>query len=125
MPNTANEKSQSVPVSRKKNKLFWDRIYCLAMFVYALLIIILTLVGFTHLASFTSSDDHKESEEIERNWKRNYIKNITTVDSDEDCPTDFEVWHDREWPGMERGCSCINTDGDFDKIVTAGACTEL
>jgi hypothetical protein len=70
------------------------------------------------------------------NWGKNYITDITTVPLGSDCPANYEFWHNGNWPGITTGCSCIgreyfnsseslDTNGDFQKLVTNNKCTQL
>lgn len=55
--------------------------------------------------------------EILINWRKNYISDITAVGGSSSCPSGYELWHDRQWPGIKQGCNCIGNSYMYTQLM--------
>lgn len=110
---------------RVKSPLFWTILYLLGMFAYTAIMFGLSIGAVATILNFKDSNDYGFTQEILINWRKNYISDITAVTGSGSCPSGYELWHDRKWPGIKKGCNCIDNNGDFRKMVIDSECSEL
>jgi len=108
-----------------KGSLFWTILYIIGMFAYTAIMFGLAIGAVGSILKFKSSDEYDFTQELLVNWNKDYVNDITTVLANQNCPAGYELWHNIQWPGINKGCDCIDNNAGFKNMVTAGECTTL